>query len=174
MKNRYQKLRKPTLMKRIALIGSFVFNLLSCKPSDPNFDFKSLDALKYERGDIREGTKIRILSFSGGPECTGKTSYYYQFIGINKETNDTVRILSPCQTIPEGNTPTEGTFSSWEKNSATLDQALDALKTDHDELKDLDKKDFDFEGTNRKVVFNKKQLDIETRNYKTVIGSLGF
>jgi hypothetical protein len=162
-------------MKRITLIGSVVFNLLSCKSSDPNFNFKSLDALGYEKGNIRDGTTIRILSFSGGPDCTDETTYYYQFIGVNKDNNDTVRILSPCQTIPEGNTPTEGTFSSWEKTSAPLDNALDALKKDHDELKDLDKDNFEpTNRTDRKVVFNKKQLDIETRNYKTVIGTLGF
>jgi hypothetical protein len=149
-------------MKKIFYIGLLSISLLCCKQGDPYFEFLSLDAFKYETTSINEGTLIQILSFSGGPDCTPKTTYYYQYIGINKENNDTVRILSPCQVLPEGNNPTEGTYSSWIEQSGIIDKVL----KEHGEN--------NFESGKKVVVFNKAHREIEKGDYKTAIGTLGF
>lgn len=136
---------------------------LSCN-HNPNFKFKSLEDFEDDMYAIKEGAKIKILSFSGGPACTDKETYYYQFIGIYKETNDTVRILSPCQTITDENPPEEGSFSPWDKTSRIIDSASKQFG--------LDKIEGD--NTDKLVVFNRKNLDLEERPFKTAIGTLGF
>lgn len=149
-------------MKRVSYVGLVSIFLWCCKPNDPTFEYLPLETFVYEPTIIDEGTLIQILSFSGGPDCSSKKTYYYQYIGINKENNDTVRILSPCQKLPEGNNPTEGTFSSWKKQSEIIDKAL----KEHGENK--------FESENKVIVFNKSHGEIEKRHYKTAIGTLGF
>jgi len=136
---------------------------LGCKSRDPNFKYVKLKDFKYTEANIEEGTEIQILSFSGGRTCTPETSYYYQFIGINKANGDTVRILTPCQVVDVTSAPpTKGSFTPWSKTSAIIDEALN--KTGNENLITEDVV----------IVFNKQNRDIEERNYKTAIGSLGF
>lgn len=149
-------------MKKAPYIILVTIFLWCCKPNDPNFEYLPLESFVFEPTIIEEGTRIQILSFSGGPECSPQKTFYYQFIGINKKNNDTVRILSPCQKLTAGNNPIEGVFYSWKKQSELIDKAL----KEHGEGK--------FESEQKVIVFNKSNRDIEKRNYKTTIGTLGF
>ncbi|MDB5196465.1 MAG: hypothetical protein JWP88_836 [Flaviaesturariibacter sp.] len=149
-------------MKSIRYLPLAFALIIGCKESDPNFDFKSLKEVGFQPATISEGATVQILSFSGGPECTPEATYYYQYIGIVKGTRDTVRILSPCQQIPEGSRPEEGSFSAWEKTAAIIDEAL----WDHDEKS--------FESKNKLVVFNKHNPAWERQPYKTAIGTLSY
>lgn len=136
--------------------------LAGCKETDPDFDFKPLKDFKFESAGIADGTRIRILSFSGGPGCTPDESYYYQFIGLVKGTHDTIRILSPCQVIEEGILPLEGSFTDTRKASAMADSAL------------LEHGENVFETGKKIVVFNKQQSALEKRNFKTAVGAISF
>ena len=113
--------------------------------------------------NLKSGTKIKLLSFSSGPACTDKETYYYQFIGINEETNDTVRILAPCQTIADKNPPAEGRFEPWTETSHIIDSVSQQLNLDKIER----------ENARKQVVFNKYLRDLEEGHYKTAIGTLG-
>lgn len=149
-------------MKKTIYPGLLSLFLWGCKESDPKFEYVAFDTFKYDSAKINEGAPIQILSFSGGPSCTAKAIYYYQYIGINKENNDTVRILSPCQKIPDGSNPTEGSFSSWQEISSLIDKALKVRGENS------------FEEGDKVIVFNKTHFDIEKGNYKTAVGTLGF
>ena len=136
--------------------------LQSCKSQDPNFRYVRLEDFKYSQAAIEEGTEIQILSFSGGKDCTPEESYYYQFIGINLSTNDTVRILAPCQNVDINAKPERGTFTPWQETGKIIDNVL----KEHGEKELISEKKF--------VVFNNHQKDIEDKDYKTAIGTLGF
>jgi len=149
-------------MKIILYIALFSAIIPGCKGSDPNFDFKKLEDFKFRTADISEGTEIKILSFSGGPVCTPEATYYFQYIGVIKGTSDTIRVLSPCQTIRDGEQPEDGRFSPWEKTSKIINEVMD---------KNGEK---NFESENKIVVFNKRNRDLENKDLKTAIGTLSF
>jgi hypothetical protein len=149
-------------MKNIAYLFLAAGFLAGCKETDPDFDFKPLNDFKFEPATIADGTKIQIISFSGGPGCTPQRSYYYQFIGVVKGTQDTIRILSQCQVIESDPLPSEGSFSEMEKTSAIADSIL----REHGE---------DAFNTGKKiVVFNKRNVNLESRDLKTAVGAISF
>jgi hypothetical protein len=143
----------------LTLVCSF---LQSCKQADPNFDFKKFNDYEFEPALITDGTRIQIISFSGGPDCTPDRTYYYQFIGVVKGTQDTIRILSACQVIEQENPPAEGSFSDMRKASAIADSAI----REHGENV--------FDSGKKIIVFNKQNLELENRDFKTAIGAISF
>ena len=149
-------------MQRLFLYLILLISVAACKERDKRFEYIPLEKYKYEPAYIKDGTDFRILSFSGGPPCTTEEAYYYQFIAINKETLDTIRILAPCQIVENVGDSTQGTFSSYNEQAEIVNKVL----REHGE------KAFD-EGE-KIVVFNKLHKDLEARKFKTVIGSIGF
>lgn len=129
--------------------------LVSCQ-SDPNYEYIDLEDYKYEDAGLKNRTEILLLSFSDGKPCGSGTVYYYQFIGINKETGDTVRIFSPCQVYDYKKQLREATFVALDNDVYSVRESLDA-----------DSKD-------EVLVFNKRFADLEKGNYKTAFGSLAF
>ena len=146
----------------VSLLFLAIINLLSCKSEDPNFRYVKLEEFKYSEATITKGTEIKILSFSGGKDCSPEESYYYQFIGVNLSTNDTLRILVPCQNVDVNARPTIGTFTPWQETADIIDKAL----KEHGEKELITEK--------KLIVFNKHQKDIEERDFKTIIGTLSF
>lgn len=123
--------------------------------SKPDFEYVKLSDFHYEQANIKEEEEIRLLSFSGGGKnCTDETIYYRQFIGIQKSTGDTIRILSACQEYDLNKAEKIGYFY---KDSAIPVGNIKRVSAD-----------------NSFIVFNKHQTIFEKRNYKTIIGSLGF
>lgn len=151
-----------SLKQRISVLVLLSFVLCNCKTQDPNFRYVRLEDFKYSPAILKEGTEIKILSFSGGKDCTFEESYYYQFIGIDLTTNDTVRILTPCQKVDVDAKPERGTFTPWQETSKIIDNAL----KEHGEKEIISEKKF--------IVFNRHYKDIEDKDYKTAIGTLGF
>jgi len=143
-------------MKSIYIFILFLALAFSCKRSDPNYEYVDLEDYKFEDAALKRGTEILLLSFSDGRPCNSGTVYYYQFIGINKETGDTVRIFSPCQVYDYKK----------EQRDVTFMPANDALYK-IDESLDLENKD-------KVLVFNKRFADLEKGNYKTAFGSVAF
>jgi len=152
-----------TFVKQItAFLLLSIIGLTGCKPEDPNFRYVKLEEFRYSEATIKEGTKIKILSFSGGKDCSPEETYYFQFIGVNQSTMDTVRILSPCQLIKADEMPEEGNFYPLQESAALLEKVL----KEHGEKPLIAEKKF--------VVFNRHFKDIEERNFKTAIGMLSF
>ena len=151
-------------MKLATTITSFLLIILfsSCRNSDPNFDYVELRDFKYQKALLATGTEIQILSFSGGKECSPKESYYYQFIGIDKSTGDTVRILAPCQKIDLNLNPSVGSYTPWDSTESIINKEL------------RQNGESNFISENIFVVFNKQNAILEKREFKTAIGSLSF
>jgi len=110
---------------------------------------------------LKEQTKIRVISYSGGKYCDNDTKYYYQFIAINQETLDTVRVLSLCQQYDFKKDKKIGSFCSNGDISGLINEVLSEYGSDID-------------SGDKMVVFNKKLSHFESQNYKTIIGSISF
>jgi hypothetical protein len=134
------------------------------------FEFIELKKFKYEPIELAEGTRIKILSFSGGKYCDYETNYYYQFIGVIKGTSDTVRILSQCQQYDFDKGPREAGFSTHDD----YENLIKSAGPDNIPEEIREKLNFDESGKKSYIVFNKKQSFLEKRNFKTARGTLGF
>jgi hypothetical protein len=135
-KTKYSRKRRETKSENISII----------------FTYKRLSELNYKMITIPEGTKIRLLSYSGGP-CNTINPLYFQFIGIDQETKDTVRILTLCQSqdFEIKPSPRFGTFKENFLHQYNADQANESF-----------------------VIFNQELSDLEKGDYKTAIGVLVF
>ena len=116
-----------------------------------DFEYIKLNEFSYSRVNIKDGTKIKLLSFSGGQDAEDGKISYSQFIGINNSNGDTLRVLALAnkQHYDLDKQPQIGTFKS---------EMLIKNKS----------------GDIEYIIFNKAQADIEKGNYKTVFGILNF
>ena len=145
-------------MKQLFILA-LVLILASCSKS--KFDYKPLEECHFDMTTVEHGTNFNILAYSGGKECTKDTKYYYQFIGINQSTQDTMRILSACQGYRFGKDP----------------RMVSYIKINEDKLNDALKTIYEEHGINQEtklVTFNNEMPKIGEGNYKTVIGSVGY
>ena len=115
------------------------------------FSFKKLSELNFQMIKIPEGTEVSVFSYSGG-NCSEIDNIYHQFIGIDQSTNDTIRVLTLCQSLDRE--------ISGEPRFGIFKEVTPFSNTGHT------KESF--------VVFNARMEDLETRNYKTVVGMLDF
>ncbi len=123
------------------------------KLTEPDFEFVKLKDFVFTPATISKGTKIELLSFSGGDDYSGETIYYKQFIGIDKSTGDTLRILAlaPMQDYDVDKASRIGTY--------TIDLPMRTQMTASE---------------NEYIIFNKNHADTEKGNFKTVFGILTF
>ncbi|MEI9958454.1 MAG: hypothetical protein WDM90_19600 [Ferruginibacter sp.] len=82
--------------------------------TEGDYEFIKLKDFKFTFAPIEDGTKIELLSFSGGKQNTDYKIYYKQFIGINKSNGDTLRILAlaAMQRYDIDKAPRIGTFKA--------------------------------------------------------------
>jgi hypothetical protein len=150
----------------ILILGLAVIYFSGCKHSD--FEFVKLKDFKYTRAEILPGTEIKLIAYSGtgGKENNNDAVYYFQFIGIDTSTGDTLRILSP-QYYDSKKYGRTATFYS-EKSDIGNIINRELLQTGKESSKPSVKEIF--------VVCNNKPefLLLENRGFKTAIGSLGF
>ena len=139
----------------LLIISSIV---ISC--SESNFEYKKLSECNFKITKLKEQTKIKILSYSGGKYCDNETKYYYQFIGINQENNDTIRVLSLCQKYNFDKDKQIGSFTSRGNLTDVISQIGNKFGLDNNDK--------------RLVVYNKERAQFESGNYKTIIGSISF
>jgi hypothetical protein len=118
-----------------------------------DYAFVKLKDFKFTAATLNEGATIELLSFSGGDDLAEDKIYYKQFIGINKSTGDTLRILALAgmQQYDLDKAPRIGTYST-----------------------DLPIRNQMVPGDNEYIIFNTNQADIEQGNYQTVFGILKF
>ncbi len=149
-------------MKQFLTCLLALISLGACKKRDEHFEYIPLKQYKYEAVKVKDGATFRIISYSGGPTCTPDETYYYQFIVVEKETSDTLRILTPCQIVENVSDSTQGVFTPYMDEADLVNKALRENGN-----KGLDEGD-------KVVVFNKLYKDIETRKFRTAIGTLRF
>lgn len=150
-----------------------------------------LKEFNYTPAHIAPGNEIELLAFSGGEESKENTIYYYQFIGIDKSTGDTVRIISSLisidksagvdyktYTTPLQFDPGKGiTTAEFEPadSSQQITAELNALATSNQGLPEEKVKQILQGKSNKKelLVIN-KSIDLFQRDYKAAIGVLNF
>ena len=119
-----------------------------------DYEYIKLKDFPYKLTDIKDGTEIELMSFSGGDVKNEKNKIYYkQFIGINKSNGDTVRILAlaAMQDYDFEKAQRIGTF----KNISSRGNEIATSE-----------KEF--------IIFNKNQAKVENGTYKTAFGLLEF
>jgi len=123
------------------------------RKTEGDYEFIKLKDFKFTLAPIEDGAKIVLLSFSGGKQNADDKIYYKQFIGINKSTGDTLRILAlaAIQQYDIDKAPRIGTFKA-----------------------DLPMRNQMTPSENEYIIFNTNQADIEKGNYRTVFGVLSF
>jgi len=130
-------------------------NLSQAQPkrTGSNYEFIKLKDFKFSTTTLKEGTKIELLSFSGGDDLSEENIYYKQFIGIDKNSGDTLRILAlaPMQHYDLDKAIRVGTYT-----------------TDLPMRNQIEASDKEY------IIFNTNQAKIEKGNYKTVFGLLKF
>mgnify|MGYP000437774310 CR=1 FL=1 len=120
-------------------------------------DYIPFEEFQFEEARIADQAEVRILSFSGGKKCTTTETYYYSVIAIVIGTEDTIRILSPCQLFSQ-KYPT-GTFHLENNKKDSLLAALG----------------FDFyDASIDQIVVVTPELPFQKIDYKTIVGSIGF
>ena len=145
-----------TLPLFLSLLG------LYCTNNHPNFQYIKFKDYHFERGYLKPFSKVQLLSVSGGKPCDGSNVYLYQFVVIDEATNDTMRILSPCELYDQTQTSTNATYIPI---GNTLDSINNYLNNDsHNKAIDED---------HLFVVVNSKHFT-ELRHYKTMVGFVGF
>lgn len=84
------------LISCIIVIGLFS----SCKSNKlQDFEYIPLAEYEHETNTIAPGTELELLAFSGGKKEEEGTVFYYQFLVLDKTTNDTLRILTPLISV---------------------------------------------------------------------------
>jgi len=123
------------------------------KRTGSDYEFVKLKDFKFTTTTIKEGTKIELLSYSGGDDLSEENIYYKQFIGIDKNNGDTLRVLALAQ-----------------MQNYDLDKALriGTYSIDLEVRNQMTPSDKEY------IIFNTNQADIEKGNYKTVFGILKF
>ena len=138
------------------------------------------------------GTPVRLIAYSGGIDENEKEIYYHQFIGVDKTTNDTLRILTSFITFPapgsEKNKSARNVYLYSRTKRLTdaeiyphdsimvLLQNLSEKGYSESEVKDIptDIEPLTKEIKRKRFVVLNKDMDIFQRNFKTVIGVLQF
>jgi len=123
------------------------------KRTGSDYEFVKLKDFNFSTTTLKDGAKIELLSFSGGDNLSEENIYYKQFIGIDKTSGDTLRILAlaPIQHYDFDKALRVGTYM--------IDLQIRNQMTASD-------KEY--------IIFNTNQADIEKGNYKTVFGILNF
>ena len=154
-------------------------------------DFKPLKDFAYTPATIAPGTEIELLALSGGKESDEETIYFWQFIGIDKSSGDTVRIISSLISVANSSDPNDKTYTTPMQydpdkritaadfypadSSQKLAAEFGAAGSGDKQLtEDQIKKIMEGKSGRKEVIVINKGMDIFQRNYKTALGVLNF
>lgn len=146
---------------------------------------------EYTPTTVKAGTPIDLIAFSGGKANKEGEVYYYQFIGIDVNIGDTLRILSTLMSIKSDNDTinkihipvseydgakavTSAVFYLQDNtHDLSINLSVAGLSGDTAELGKI--KSIVQRGTRKReyVVIN-NSIDIFANNYKTAFGVLHF
>ena len=173
---------------------TFMLVLGGCQSKNDRHDeleFKPLKDFAYTPATIAPGTEIELLAISGGKESDEETIYYWQFIGIDKSSGDTVTIISPLISVANSTAPNDKTYTTPlqydpDKKITTADfypsdssqkRAADfgaLIPSDGPPSEDQVKKIMEGKTGRKEVIVINKGMDIFQRNYKAAFGVLNF
>jgi hypothetical protein len=176
----------------MAALSASIF-LSSCSSSGSGKDtYKTipLKEYKYAPAPVSSGTEIEILAFSGGKDIENRNVYYSQFIGKEKSTGDTVRILAAWITVPQetGNAPVltaadlfdgqkgvhDATFVIPDDNQRTMMNMAVGLHGANVDTAQINKAVNDAAAPTSDFVILQDDVPLFKGNYKTAIGLLNF
>jgi hypothetical protein len=165
--------------------------LYACKSDTHSYEYVPLSHFTIDNDAIAPGSAVQILGYSGGKDGTSKTTNYFQFIVLNKESGDTVRVLSAFINIPGDSR--QGTYtmpSMFDGSKGILNATFEPkdsaqamlkyLAMIEDGKKDLPAMQEMLNDTSKiptleeKVVINKSLPIFDDPKYKTTIGVLKF
>lgn len=164
---------------------------------DPNkrehvYEYVPLSQFSIDSNAIAPGSAVRIIAYSGGKDSKKNDINYFQFIVLNKESGDTVRVLTALINTPGDSdkgtytTPSmfdgsKGVFdATFEPKNSTQNMVINlsmATREKEGDLQAIQKIMTDTNNTvtgNEWVVVNKSLQIFGNRNYKTIIGILKF
>ena len=148
---------------RIVSVCFVIFSSFCQCRSKPDFNgqkivFTPLNENSFVMDSLPGGTLLDLIAYSGGKKNTKDDIYYYQFIGVNKENGDTIRILSTIISVPDEKDPANKIYSP----TSQYDPKKRILSTVY----------YPQDSSHRIAI--DKSIDIFQRNYKTVFGVLHF
>ena len=155
-------------MNKLLILFALLLALTAC---NFNYKFRDITEFKITPEALPNHDQVKVLYFSGYPEFKKDKKCFIYYIVVSKTSGDTVRILAPRQVILENRNNTKfyialNSADSIDKFvSRMTSEDTSALRNSRD-LKKTDLSPF------RKVVSNKKYLNVEAKPYKTVIGYL--
>lgn len=104
--------------------------------SDENIKLIPLKTFKYDSADLKSGTPVRILAFSGAEIGHGDSSCYSEFIVLNPATGDTLRILAALIAVNDGangtDKPTYTPTASFDGNAKVYDATFETPSANAD------------------------------------------
>jgi hypothetical protein len=177
----------------IFFIGLMILTASNCRTNITDDKYKYIELSKYKIDSIslKPGTELRILAYSGGRNNDKDNINYLQFIVINKQTGDTLRILAPLISIDKSAGIDNLTYSPanafdgpkgvydayYEPRDSTQNMMLNLVGTVNSSgtLDDNNAKDLSNPGKAKEWVAVNESIPIfENHSYKTTIGVLKF
>lgn len=162
------------------------------KGSEQSFEYVPLSQYTIDSNAIEPGTPVQIIGYSGGQVSSKNNTNYFQFIVLNKETADTVRVLAALINAPGDSdkgiytSPTmfdanKGVFdATFEPADSTQNLMLNVTSavtgedSDGQALPQINGDSVYNQPANELVVVNKSLGIFEDKKYKTVVGVLKF
>lgn len=138
-----------------AILLFILLAIIGCTRTIPHL---KLEDYQYEKANIKNGTEVEILSYSGGYNCTPSITYYHSIIVRDTVSKDTFRILSACPVLSD-----KFRFGTFNTPSLTLDSLLRTIDKTSPHNSSLEKY----------VILNSNE-PFQQEKYKAIIGSLGF
>jgi hypothetical protein len=172
------------------LLVALVVLLMNCQSKKENqLEYKPLKDFNYTPANIARGSEIELLAFSGGQQSDENTIYYCQFIGIDKSTGDTVKIISSLISVEEPGEnktyttpmqfdPHKGiTTAEFEPSDSAQQLAVEfnaAASSEKQLTEEQIKQIMEGKSNRKELVAINKDIDLFQRDYKAAIGVLNF
>jgi hypothetical protein len=175
----------------LVCISFFIWTACINSGNRQQIEYVSMSDYKMVNADIKPDAEVRIIAYSGGKRSEKGNINYFQFIVINKESGDTLRILAPliCVAKEAGvendtySTPasfddSKGIFDAvYVVKDSTQNMAINlesSIDSNGGGVEALKKSIANTVNGKEWVVVNKSIPIIENPSYKTAIGILKF
>jgi hypothetical protein len=158
------------------------------RTTDDNLSMIPFKEFKFDSADIKPGTPVSILAFTGSKDAEKHTAYYPQFIVVDRRAGDTLRILTTLIAVDDDSAGASKVVYSppgaFNGNAQVLEAVFEARPEQEDMFLDLvadgTVKSPDDAAAGKAAVPRKefvlvdKTVPIFMRPYKTAVGVLRF
>ena len=105
--------------------------------TDDDLELIPFKEFKFDSADIKPGTAVGILAFTGSKQGENHTVYYPQFIVVNRSTGDTLRILTTLISVDDDSAGASKVVysppSAFNGNVQVLDAVFEA-RPEHEDM----------------------------------------